>query len=452
MNADGGPDVVTPLPPNTRRRIRDNLAWLLGDRLGRAALNVVVVSVVARYLGPDQFGLLNYTISLAAIFATVATLGFEGIVIRELLAQPEEKDAVLGTACALRFAGGLLAIALVALTGLLTRNGSAVLPLALVVSLGFLPQALEVIDLWFQQSIQSRLTVLAKSGAALLGAGVKLGLVWAQAPLAWFAAAVAVDAVLAAAALAWMFHGRGERLRQWRVTRTMTRTLLRDSWPLIVSGLLIALYLRVEQLLVMNWLGERTAGVYFAAVKFAEAWAFAPGLIVSSVYPLLVQERQRGGAEYERQLQLLFDGLTGLGLLVAVGVTFAGPWVLPLIFGDKYAAAVPVLVILGWTAPITFSGAARAQLFLLEKLTIYHTWSALIGIAANVGLALWLMPHWGAPGAALGALGGYWLSACGTSLLFPRLRPWAGLQARAFLLPLRPGGLLALWKRQRDEH
>lgn len=442
---------MTPPTPNTRRRIRDNLAWLLGDRLSRAALNVVVVSVVARYLGPDQFGLLNYTISLAAIFATVATLGFEGIVIRELLAHPEQKNAVLGTACALRFGGGLVAIALVTLTGLLTRNGETVLPLALVVSLGFLPQALEVIDLWFQKNIQSRMTVLAKSGAALLGAGSKLALVWAQAPLAWFAAAVVLDALLAAAALTWIFHQRGEGLRQWRVTRAMTHTLLRDSWPLIVSGLLIALYLRVEQLLVMNWLGESAAGVYFAAVKFADAWTFAPGLIISSVYPLLVQERQRGGVEYERQLQLLFDALTGLGLIVAVGVTFTGPWLLPLIFGEKYAAAVPVLVILGWTAPITFSGAARAQLFLLEKLTIYHTWSALIGIAANVGLGLWLMPRWGAPGAALGALVGYWVSAYGTTLVFPQLRPWAGLQTRAFLIPLRPGRLLVLWKDQRED-
>lgn len=441
---------MTPPTPNTRRRIRDNLAWLLGDRLSRAALNVVVVSVVARYLGPDQFGLLNYTISLAAIFATVATLGFEGIVIRELLAQPEQKDAVLGTACALRFAGGLVAIALVTLTGLFTRNGATVLPLALVVSLGFLPQALEVIDLWFQKSIQSRLTVLAKCGAALLGAGVKLWLVWAQAPLAWFAAAVVLDALLAAAALTWMFHQRGERLRRWRLTRAMTRTLLRDSWPLIISGLLIALYMRLEQLLVMNWLGESAAGVYFAAVKFAESWTFVPGLIISSVYPLLVQERQRGGVEYERQLQLLFDALTGLGLIVAVGVTVIGPWLLPLIFGDKYAAAVPVLVILGWTAPILFSGSARAQLFLLENLTIYHTWSALIGAVANLGLAFWLMPRWGAPGAAAAAALSYWLSAYGTSLLFPRLRPWASLQTRAFLLPLRPGRLFALWKRQRE--
>lgn len=436
--------------PPTGQRVRGNVSWLLADRGWRLVLNIVVLGVVARHLGVEEFGRLNYAASLAAVFATLASLGLEGLVVRELVRRPEDWRTLLGTAAGLRLGGGFLALAVVGVVAMSHREGHELTVLALLVACGFVPQALEVTDLWFQKEIQSRHTAIARGVAALIGAGVKLKLVQMNAPLTWFAAALGLDFVLIATALALTYQRRGGCLTEWHFCRATARRLLSEARPLIGAGLLVAVYLRVEQVMVRELLGESAAGVYFAAARLAEQWLVLPGLLVTSVYPLLVGSQTAAAPTHGARMQQLFDALTWLGLLIAVGVAALGPWLVPLIFGEKYRAAVPVLLVLAWTAPVSFSGAARAQYLLLENLTRYHVPSALLGIAVNVAVGLWALPRFGPVGAAASALGGYLCSAFVTSWLFPPLRECARLQTRAFLLPLAPHRIGELWRLIRE--
>ena len=432
--------------PPTAQRVRGNVLWLLADRGWRLILNIAVLGVLARHLGVEEFGRLNYAASLAAIFATLASLGLEGLIVRELVRRPEDWRTLLGTAAGLRLAGGFLAMLVVGLAAMGNSDGRALAVLAMLVACGFVPQALEVTDLWFQKEIQSRHTAVARGVAALLGAGVKLKLVAMNAPLTWFAAALGLDLALAATALAWTYQTRGGRILEWRFCRTTAQRLLRESAPLIGAGLLVAVFLRVEQVMVRELLGDSAAGVYFVAARLAEQWLVLPGLLVTSVYPLLVGSQSADPSNHAGQMQQLFDALTLLGLLIALCVAAFGPWLVPLIFGEKYRAAVPVLLVLAWTAPVIFNGAARAQYFLLQNLTFYHVPSVLIGIAVNVAVGLWALPRFGPVGAAASALGGYVCSAFVTSWLVPPLRACARLQTRAFLLPLAPSRIAALWR------
>jgi PST family polysaccharide transporter len=166
-------------------------------------------------------------------------------------------------------------------------------------------------------------------------------------------------------------------------------------------------------------------------------WNFIPALLLASIYPILVEERQLDAKNYRARLQIVFDGLTGLGYLVAVVGMLLAPLLIRAIYGAKFAGAAEILMIQAWTAPVVFSGSVRAQYFLLENLTLYHTISALLGIVVNVALSLWLMSRIGVAGAAVAALVGYVVAGYLTSLLFPPLRECGRLQTRAFLLPFR---------------
>lgn len=438
------------MTPDPARRVRGNLLWLLADRGWRLILNIVVLGVVARHLGVGEFGRLNYAITLATIFIPLATVGLEGILVRELVRRPEDRCRLLGTTAGLRLGGGLLAVLGTGLLALVHDGGSDLPGLALLVALGFVPLALEVTDLWFQKEIQSGYSAAARGVAALIGAGVKLALVHQHAALVWFAAAAGLDFALAALSVAGIYHLRGGRILEWSFCRETARRLLREAAPIIGAGLLVAVYLRVEQVMVRELLGDAAAGVYFAAARLAEQWLVLPGLIVSSVYPLLARHPAGESVTQARRMQQLFDALTLLGLLLAVGVTVVGPWLVPVLFGEKYRAAAPVIQLLGWTAPLIFNGAARAQFFLLERLTVYHVPSALLGIAVNITVGLWALPRFGPVGAAASAFGGYFCSAYVTSWLFPPLRPCARLQTRAFLLPFAPHRIAELWRLIRE--
>lgn len=420
------------------RRLGGNVGWLIANRLIRLTASVIILGAVGRFLGPEEFGRLNYAIGLATIFATVANLGFEGIVIRELVRKPEATGEILATACFLRFLGGLAAIGLVGGSALLAGDPS-VLPLALIVALAFLPGALDVIELWFQKNTDARSIFWARTGATVMVSIFRIALIYSDAPTVAFAWTQSIEAAMGAIGLIVVFASRARiPFSQWRASPSLARRLIRDSWPLILSGVLIAVYARSEQLLVKEGLGDYTLGVYYAAVRAGEMWAFLPPVLLITIFPTLVANRDRlAPADFQKNLQLMFDLLTGLGFLVAITITVSAPFIIRLVFGPQYLGAVPILIIQAWTAPILFSGAARAQYFLLENLNIYHTYSAIIGIALNVGLSLWWMRLLGAEGAALAALASAAVSGFGTSFLFPSLRTAAYLQARAFLVPFR---------------
>ena len=166
-------------------------------------------------------------------------------------------------------------------------------------------------------------------------------------------------------------------------------------------------------------------------------WAFIPTLILSTLYPLLVEARQRDPVKYNEKLQMVFDVITGIGYAVALGATLLAHWGIPLIYGADFNAAVPILMIQAWSAPVIYNGSVRAQYFLLENLTIYHTVSILLGLATNITLSIFLLARFGLAGAAFGALAGYWVSGYFSCFLFSELRPCARLQTRSFLLPFR---------------
>jgi len=420
-----------------RKKVAGNIGWVISGNCFQTLVGLFVLAMIARHLGPDRLGMLSYAINLAVLFTSIATLGMEGIVIRDMVKAPHLTETILGTAFTLRMAGASVAIVGVVVTAWMIHSDRWVIPYVILIGLAFFPQAFEVIDLWFQKNIQSKFSVLAKSTAVFVGGGIKLTFVLLNAPLIFFCAAYTLDFALIAVAMVWIYRNRGQHLLRWRFSFPIAAQILRDSWPLILSGVLIISYMRIEQFLVMNFLGSHVAGIYFASCKIVEIWVLMAMIILNSVYPILVLKRHTDLEVYHQKMQFVFDFMTGAGIFVAIGIFLFAPQIIQVLYGSHYSEATKILVIQAWMAPILFCGAARGCYFLLENITIYHTWGAMIGIIFNVLLAFPLMERYGASGAAAAALISYVISVYGTSYLFPRLRECARFQTRALVLPFR---------------
>ena len=69
-----------------------NTSWLFGEKILRMVVGLFVGIWVARYLGPEQFGLFSYSQSFVGLFIAIATLGLDGIVVRELVKDENRRD------------------------------------------------------------------------------------------------------------------------------------------------------------------------------------------------------------------------------------------------------------------------------------------------------------------------------------------------------------------------
>ncbi|CAH2032039.1 flippase [Trichlorobacter ammonificans] len=432
------------LPASLRNRIAPLLAapgfsntlWLFGDRLLRMGVGLVVGVWVARYLGPEGYGLLSFAGSYVMLFSALALFGLESLVVRELVTRPDQREAILGTTCLIRCAAGLAAYLLALPLLLLIRPGdSAALLLTALLGSSLLFQSLEVIDLWFQSKVRSRFSVCARSVAFLLSSGAKLALVLSKASLTAIAVATAAEALLTGLGLIVAYRMAGGSLRAWRWDRGQFSRLVTGAVPMLLSGVVLMIYLRVDQVMLGALADAGQVGQYAAAVRIAELWYFVPAAIVSSVFPDLVRVREQDPVLFQDKLQRLYNLLAFLGYAVALPVTLLAPWLVRLLFGPSYQPAAPLLAVLIWAGLFANITVVRNAHFIALEWGRSLLWATTAGAAANVLLNLLLIPRYGAMGAALATCLSYWIAAHGACYAVPALRPAAAMILRALLLP-----------------
>lgn len=417
------------------QRILKNVGWLLIEKILRIGLSVAVLSYLARYLGLGQFGLLNYATAFVALFSAFASLGLDTIVVRELSRRPEARDVLLGTTCVLKVLGGLVAgMFCLAALAVIRPEQEVLYWLVGVLALGFMFQVFDVIDLWFQSQIQSSYSVVARSSAFFLMVFVKIAMIYLGASLAAFAWAMSLELLLVSVGLIVAYRITGKRLTDWTASVEQALQLLRDSWPLILSGLFIMIYMRIDQVMLAELFGEEEVGVYSVAVRLLEVWYFIPMIVASSTYPSIVSAVNEPRIFYQR-LQRLYNVMALLGYAAIIITTLMGSWFIVALFGQEYQTAGLMLNILIWSGLFTNLGVARSSFLMTKNWAHLHTLSVAAGCIINVALNYMLIPSYGGIGAAIATCVSYWFAAHGFCYVYGPLFKTGNMLTRALIFP-----------------
>lgn len=423
-----------------------NLGWLIMERLVRLVFNFGVGIIVARYLGPAQFGTLNYALALVAIGLAISEAGVEAFVKRELIREPEAAGAVLAAAWRLRLMAGGLCYAVALVWSAWGEADPVASGLLAILGLLLFQPALAVSDLWLHARLQARLATRVKVVALLLGAVGRILLVIYDAPLFAFAIVAVVEAIVAVLFLNRIARVAGRPRTAGVVSPDAMRRLWTDSWPLLVSGITVVLYLRIDVVMLRELGGEAAAGTYAAAVRLSELASFLPVAIVTSFLPGLLASRAAGMDVYRNALQRLFDLNAGVAYGIAAPMVLLAPWIVHLAYGPTFSAAATVLAVHGGTLMWAALGVVRGQFCVNEGLTRFHLLATSAGAVCNVLLNLLLIPRYGAVGAAWGTLMAQGLAAWLSSFFYRPVRGCAVMQTRALFIPLRLLRLLAAWR------
>ncbi|MDW7710839.1 MAG: flippase [Deferrisomatales bacterium] len=413
-----------------------NTGWQFADHVLRMAVGLVVGIWVARYLGPEQFGLLSYALAFVALFAAFGSLGLDDIVVRDVVREPAGKAEVLGTAFTLRLLGGTVgfAAALGAILVLRPEDGLSHW-LVGIIAAGAIFQAFYVIEFWFHSQVQAKYSVLAKGSAFLACSLGKVVLILVGAPLVAFAWIALLEVAAGAAGLVVAYRSRGSRLREWCASLKAGAGLLRDSWPLMLSGMVIMVYLRIDQVMLGHMSGNEEVGIYAVAVRLAEVWYFIPTAVYWSVYPAIVEAKGIGEELFYERLQQFYNLVALAAYAVAVPTTLVAQWLVPTLFGEAYARGGLMLAVLIWANLFSSLEIARSSFLTVMNWTRLYLVTVSLGCALNIVLNYWLIPLYGGMGAVIASLAAYWFAAHGSCFLFPPLRRTGTMMTRAMLYP-----------------
>jgi O-antigen/teichoic acid export membrane protein len=377
-----------------------NSGWLIFDKLARALLGLLVGAWVARYLGPSEYGLLAYVLAYVALFQAVASLGADSIIVRDIAQRPDAAASTLATALALRFALGVACWVGVVITVALTSGGdTGVMVLAALAGGVLVFQAGDVVDLWFQSRSQSRRTVLAKLTTYLLSSGVKIALILHQAPLAAFALVITLEAAGSAFAL-WIAYRRLPTAHPWKASASSARALLKEAWPLTLSGVAIMVYMRVDQIMIQQMLGPRELGLYAAILPISQFWQLLPLSIAVSLAPAFARLRASDPEKYVASMVQAFRAFFYAGVACAVLTAAVSALVVELLFGSTYRDSARVLAIHSFSNVFLFLGVAHGLWLTNERRVAVRLWGTLAAGLCTVGLNFALLPRLGLSGAA----------------------------------------------------
>jgi polysaccharide transporter, PST family len=393
------------------RKIITNVFWLMADNILRMGVGLIVGVWVARYLGPSQFGLLNYATSITGMFNVIAKAGLDEIIIRDLVRETTSRDEILGTGFALKLASGIVAFLLSVCTILLIPTNDILTPwLVSIIALGMVFQSLDTIDLWFQSQVQSKNTVYAKNAAYLIVNAVKILLITQKAPLIAFAIVTFAEIALSSINLAIVYRLAGYSFKAWKASAALASKFLQQSWPNILTGLSITVYMRIDQIMLGNMIGNEAVGTYAVGVRLAEILYFIPITVVSSIAPKIFQSKQESQELYYDRIQKALNFLVIIAYAISIGMVFLSKPIITILYGAKYISASTTLAIYIWSSVFVSLGLIRNAWVTTEGLFRFGSVTTSIGAILNILLNLILIPRYASAGAAMATVISYGFS------------------------------------------
>ena len=392
----------------------------------RSAMALLVGAWVIRYLGPEKYGQLSYVVAFIAFFQAIVSLGIEGVLIRELISSeagkkyffkksrskeglgaselPENSVLISSVFVARLSSGCVLLLMSIGAIGVLNNFDADYMLLTALVGGTLIFQAADVFDLWNQSQLNSRITVIVKIFAYLCSNGLRICLIELDQGLLWFGVAVFLEGFIIAAFLFGTYLYKNIWVFNLNYFKNIIDKMVRETWPLIVASFLAVVYSRFDQIALEYYLGKKDLGLYSAAVIFATATYFMPGILCASVMPVLTKAKIVSRYSYIQTLRTTYIFLISASILVA-GITFLlADLIVSIFLGQEYHQAIIALQIYSFTNIPVYLGVAHGLWIVNEKKLKISLYKAIAGAVVSIGLCLIIVPIYGIAGAAISTL------------------------------------------------
>lgn len=409
-----------------------NTSWLLGEKVLRMTVGLFVGVWVARYLGPEQFGVFSYAQSFVGLFTTIATLGLDGIVVRELVKDDSKTGELIATSFYLKLIGACLVLGVLAIAVNFTSNDHYTNVLVFIIASSTILQSFNVIDFYFQAKVLSRFVVFANVFSLLLSSVLKIILILNEAPLVAFAWVVLFDSAILALGLVCFFaKEKVYDSHNFCFKKDIAVILLKDSWPLILGGIAVSFYMKIDQVMIKEMLTTEDVGQYGVAVRLSEIWCFLYVIITASLFPAIINAKNKSERAYMERLQKLHNLLILMSIIVALFMSVFSLDVVTALYGEAFKFAASVLAIHIWAGLFVALGMASDKFLVTENMQWRSFFRTFSGAMINIFLNLMLIPKYGIEGAAIATLISYAFAGYFYDMFDPKCRDMFVIKTKA---------------------
>lgn len=384
-------------------KIAKNASWIIGVKIFQSLVSFVIGMLTARYLGPSNFGLVNYAASVVAFVVPIMQLGIANIIVQELVQNPHEEGKIMGTGLVLNFISSLLCIVGVFVFSLITNASEKETVIVTVLySILLVFQSAEALSYWFQAHLLSKYSSIISFVAYFVTAVYKACLLIFGKNVYWFAVSNALDYLLIAIGLVICYKKIGGQ--PFSFSKETGKRLLHRGKHYIVSSMMVTIFAQTDRIMLKHMMDNSAVGFYSASVTCAGVVAFVFAAIIDSYRPVIFEYKKTSEENYEKSLSRLYCMITYGALFVSLGITIFAKNIVEIVYGSEYEPAISALRIICWYTTFAYYGSIRNIWILAEEKQKYLWIINLSGAAANVVLNYFFIPIWGVNGAAFASL------------------------------------------------
>lgn len=415
----------------SKKKILSNSFWMIIQQLYSMITSFVLVALIARHLGPSEYGLISYCASVISIFTTLSGLGLDNVIVSEIVKSPEKEGRYLGTALLMRLAASLISYPMIILVVLVINPGNKILTaVAALQALGMIFHTYEVLVCWFKIKLKMVYISIAIICAITVTSVIRILLLANKASTGWFSLAISVQAFVSAIIVTAFFVRKTDvRLRFcW----SDAKSLLKLSYNCIISTVSIIIYMEADKIILEKMTDSAQVGIYAAAVTLATFWQFIPSALIESSRPVVLGKRKISHEEYLEQFKLVMAGVNLMSFVFSLLMASLGWIFIRVLYGNEYMDAFIPLIILSVSSFIGISGYTRTIWITGENYYKYEKWFALTAAILNIGLDILLILKFGMIGAATATLVTYVYEVLIVPLFFRETRGFTRLYFQSF--------------------
>lgn len=393
-----------------KHSVLQNTSWLTFQNIFTMILGVVITSVVARYFGTEKYGVFNYILSITSLFTGIATVGINYIAVKDLTQNPEDEGKILGTSFFIRvIVSALLVIVSEFTVFFLTENDTTSMVIGIFLSLMMLFNCSDVIEYYSTANLKVKYLSISKIISYTIFVLLKVLIVVLKLGIEYYAATYMIEAILYAIFLAISYkiiRNKNTKKYKWQIDIKYAKKLLSNCWYFALSSIMVTIYMKIDQVMLGKMIEDKSqVGIYSAAVRIAEMWAFIPNAIITSFKPIIMNTKwQNNKKEYIKKLQKLYDISSIVCVVFSVGIAIFSKIIIYLLYGNEFIEAANVLCILIWGIWFGILGNVHYIWLMCENKEKYSLIYSVIGSISNIILNFILIPKYGMYGAAIATL------------------------------------------------
>ena len=384
-------------------RVINNVKWVIICKTIQSVTQLLIGMLTARYLGPDNYGLINYAKSVIAFAVPFMRLGLDITLTKELVDNPEQQDRVMGTALAMEIVSSLVCLgAVIGFVSVFNHGEPQTIAVCVLYGVSMFFQAVELIQHWFHSNLKSKYPSIA----ALISYGVvsiiKIYFLVSAKSVYWFAIAYSAEYGIIGLLLLIQYFRKEKRTLRFSVP--LAKEMFSRGKYYIWAALMVSMFQNTDHVMLKLMVGNDENGYYTAAITAVGVVQFVYMAIIDSVRVVILENKKTDGEAYRRNLSGLYGLITYMSVAQSIAFVVLAKVIIHVLYGSEYMAAVPILRLLVWYVAFSYMGVIRNIWILAEERQSILWKINLMGALLNVLINALLIPGWGACGAATASL------------------------------------------------